>query len=133
MFVLVQFYGVIVNVNFMVIWYLQLKYGIYKMVKFVLLVMLYLLVMELGEQGICVNFVVFGYIWGDMLKSYFDYQVGKYGIIVDQIYQVIVVNFDFKWLLIEDEVVLVIFFLVSDLVSGIIGQILDVNCGEYYM
>lgn len=101
---LAQSHGAIVNVNSMVIRHSQPKYGTYKMAKSVLLAMSHSLATELGEQGIRVNSVAPGYIWGDTLKSYFDHQAGKYGTTVDQIYQATAANSDLKRLPTEDEV-----------------------------
>lgn len=129
---LAQSHGAIVNVNSMVIRHSQPKYGTYKMAKSILLAMSHSLATELGEQGIRVNSVAPGYIWGDTLKSYFDHQAGKYGTTVDQIYQATAANSDLKRLPTEDEVASAILFLASDLASGITGQTLDVNCGEYH-
>ena len=86
---------------------------------------------ELGEQGIRVNSVLPGYIWGGTLKGYFEHQAGKYGTSVDEIYKAAAVNSDLKRLPTEDEVASAILFMASDLSSGITGQALDVNCGEY--
>jgi NAD(P)-dependent dehydrogenase (short-subunit alcohol dehydrogenase family) len=88
---------------------------------------------ELGEQGIRVNSVVPGYIWGETLKSYFNHQAGKYGTstTVEDIYQATAAQSDLKRLPTEDEVASAILFMASDLSSGITGQTLDVNCGEY--
>jgi NAD(P)-dependent dehydrogenase (short-subunit alcohol dehydrogenase family) len=69
--------GSIVNVNSMVIRHSQAKYGAYKMAKSALLAMSQSLATELGEQGIRVNSVAPGYIWGDTLKSYFTHQEYK--------------------------------------------------------
>lgn len=124
--------GSIVNVNSMVIRHSQPKYGAYKMAKSALLAMSQSLAAELGEQGIRVNSVVPGYIWGDTLRGYFEHQAGKYGITVDQIYESTAANSDLKRLPTEDEVVSAILFLASDMASGITGQTLDVNCGEYH-
>ncbi|MBV9350889.1 MAG: SDR family oxidoreductase [Mycobacterium sp.] len=123
--------GSIVNVNSMVIRHSQAKYGAYKMAKSALLAMSQSLATELGEQGIRVNSVAPGYIWGDTLKGYFEHQAGKYGTTVDQIYTATAANSDLKRLPTEDEVASAIIFLASDLASGITGQTLDVNCGEY--
>src|SRR6185503_19703464 len=57
--------GAVVNVNSMVVRHSQAKYGAYKMAKSALLAMSQSLATELGEQGIRVNSVVPGYIWGD--------------------------------------------------------------------
>jgi NAD(P)-dependent dehydrogenase (short-subunit alcohol dehydrogenase family) len=122
--------GSVVNVNSMVIRHSQPKYGAYKMAKSALLAMSQSLASELGEQGIRVNSVVPGYIWGDTLKTYFGHQAGKYGMTVDQIYAATAANSDLKRLPTEDEVASAILFMASDLSTGITGQTLDVNCGE---
>jgi len=124
--------GSIVNVNSMVLRHSQAKYGAYKMAKSALLSMSQSLATELGEKGIRVNSVAPGYIWGDTLQSYFEHQAGKYGTTVDQIYQATAANSDLKRLPTEDEVASAILFLASDLSSGITGQTVDVNCGEYH-
>lgn len=123
--------GSVVNVNSMVVRHSQAKYGAYKMAKSALLAMSQTLATELGEQGIRVNSVLPGYIWGGTLQSYFAHQAGKYGTTVDQIYQASAAGSDLKRLPTEDEVASAILFLASDLSSGITGQSLDVNCGEF--
>ena len=123
--------GSVVNVNSMVVRHSQAKYGAYKMAKSALLAMSQSLATELGEQDIRVNSVLPGYIWGDTLKGYFNHQAGKYGTTVEQIYDAAAVNSDLKRLPTEDEVASAILFMASDLASGITGQALDVNCGEY--
>jgi NAD(P)-dependent dehydrogenase (short-subunit alcohol dehydrogenase family) len=128
---LAQAKGSIVNVNSMVIRHSQPKYGAYKMAKSALLAMSQSLATELGEQGIRVNSVAPGYIWGDTLKGYFEHQANKYGTTVEQIYTATAANSDLKRLPTEDEVAAAILFLAGDLSTGITGQTLDVNCGEY--
>jgi NAD(P)-dependent dehydrogenase (short-subunit alcohol dehydrogenase family) len=124
--------GSVVNVNSMVIRHSDAKHGAYKMAKSALLAMSQSLATELGDDGIRVNSVAPGYIWGDTLKGYFAHQAGKYGTTVDQIYTATAANSDLKRLPTEDEVASAILFLASGLASGITGQILDVNCGEYH-
>ncbi len=123
--------GSVVNVNSMVIRHSQPKYGAYKMAKAALLAMSQSLATELGPQGIRVNSVAPGYIWGDTLKSYFAHQAGKYGTTVEQIYDATAAQSDLRRLPTEDEVASAILFMASELSSGITGQTLDVNCGEY--
>ncbi len=123
--------GSVVNVNSMVIRHSQPKYGAYKMAKAALLAMSQSLATELGSQGIRVNSVAPGYIWGGTLKSYFAHQAGKYGTSVEQIYDAAAAASDLKRLPTEDEVASAILFMASDLSSGITGATLDVNCGEY--
>jgi NAD(P)-dependent dehydrogenase (short-subunit alcohol dehydrogenase family) len=128
---LAQSSGSVVNVNSMVIRHSQPKYGAYKMAKSALLAMSQSLATELGDQGIRVNSVAPGYIWGETLKSYFAHQAGKYGMTLEQIYAATAAQSDLKRLPTENEVASAILFLASDLSSGITGQTLDVNCGEY--
>ena len=123
--------GSVVNVNSMVVRHSQAKYGAYKMAKSALLAMSQSLATELGEQGIRVNSILPGYIWGGTLESYFKHQAGKYGTTVDDIYQATAASSDLNRLPTEDEVASAILFMASDLASGITGQALDVNCGEY--
>jgi NAD(P)-dependent dehydrogenase (short-subunit alcohol dehydrogenase family) len=68
--------GSVVNVNSMVVRHSQAKYGAYKMAKSALLAMSQTLATELGDQGIRVNSVLPGYIWGGTLESYFNHQAG---------------------------------------------------------
>lgn len=123
--------GSVVNVNSMVVRHSDPKQGAYKMAKSALLAMSQSLASELGEQGIRVNSVLPGYIWGGTLQGYFEHQAGKYGTTVDEIYKAAAINSDLKRLPTEDEVASAILFMASDLSSGITGQALDVNCGEY--
>ncbi|WP_460357493.1 SDR family oxidoreductase [Mycobacterium sp. ZZG] len=123
--------GAVVNVNSMVVRHSQAKYGAYKMAKSALLAMSQTLATELGEQGIRVNSVLPGYIWGGTLESYFAHQAGKYGTTVEEIYKATAAASDLKRLPTEDEVASAILFMASDLSSGITGQALDVNCGEF--
>ena len=123
--------GSVVNVNSMVVRHSDPKQGAYKMAKSALLAMSQSLASELGPQGIRVNSVLPGYIWGGTLQGYFQHQAGKYGTTVDEIYKAAAVNSDLKRLPTEDEVASAILFMASDLSSGITGQTLDVNCGEF--
>ena len=128
---LVEAKGSVVNVNSMVLRHSDPKQGAYKMAKAALLAMSQSLASELGPQGIRVNSVLPGYIWGGTLKGYFEHQAGKYGTTVEEIYNAAAVNSDLKRLPTEDEVASAILFMASDLSSGITGQTPDVNCREY--
>lgn len=124
--------GSVVNVNSMVVRHSDPKQGAYKMAKSALLAMSQSLASELGGDGIRVNSILPGYIWGGTLQSYFEHQAGKYGTTVDEIYNAAAANSDLKKLPTENEVASAILFMASDLSSGITGQTLDVNCGEYH-
>ena len=72
--------GAVVMVNSMVIRFSQLTMGPYKMAKSSLLAMASSLATELGPQGIRVNSVAPGHIWGESLKWYFNYLAKKRGV-----------------------------------------------------
>nr|GLK38999.1 putative Short-chain dehydrogenase/reductase [Rhodococcus wratislaviensis] len=124
--------GAVVNINSMVLRHSQERYGSYKMAKSALLATSQSLATELGPQGIRVNSVAPGYIWGDTLKQYFTHQAEKYGTTVEQIYEHTAANTDLKRLPTTEEVADTVIFLASPLASAVTGQCLDVNCGEFH-
>jgi NAD(P)-dependent dehydrogenase (short-subunit alcohol dehydrogenase family) len=124
--------GAVVMVNSMVIRFSQLTMGPYKMAKSSLLAMASSLATELGPQGIRVNSVAPGHIWGESLKWYFNYLAKKRGVPADEIYAETAKNIDLQRLPEPDEIADAVLFLASPLARAITGQCLDVNCGEYH-
>jgi NAD(P)-dependent dehydrogenase (short-subunit alcohol dehydrogenase family) len=124
--------GSVVMVNSMVVRFSQRTMGPYKMAKASLLAMAQSLATELGPQGIRVNSVAPGHIWGESLKWYFGYLGKKRGVDPDQIYAETAVNTDLGRLPEPDEIADAVLFLASPLARAITGQCLDVNCGEYH-
>lgn len=124
--------GAVVNLNSMVIRHSQERYGSYKLAKSALLAVSQSLATELGPKGIRVNSVVPGYIWGETLQGYFAHQAQKYGTTVEQIYDATAAGSDLKRLPTTEEIADAVIFLASPMASGITGQCLDVNCGEYH-
>jgi NAD(P)-dependent dehydrogenase (short-subunit alcohol dehydrogenase family) len=124
--------GSVVNINSMVLRHSQERYGSYKLAKSALLAMSRSLATELGPQGIRVNSVAPGYIWGPVLQGYFEHQAGKYGTTVEQIYEHTAAASDLKRLPTTEEIADAVIFLASPMASAITGQCLDVNCGEYH-
>ena len=124
--------GAVVDISSMVIRHSQQRYGSYKIAKSALLAQSQSLASELGGHGIRVNSVAPGYIWGETLKGYFAHQAGKYGTTVEQIYEATAANTDLGRLPTTEEVADAVLFLASPLASGITGQCLDVNCGEFH-
>ena len=78
--------GSVVMINSMVVRFSQRTMGPYKLAKAALLAMAQSLATELGPQGIRVNSVAPGHIWGDSLKWYFGYLAKKRGVTVEQVY-----------------------------------------------
>ncbi len=124
--------GAVVNINSMVLRHSQERYGSYKLAKSALLAMSQSLATELGPQGVRVNSVAPGYIWGPILQRYFEHQAGKYGTTVEQIYEHTAAASDLKRLPTTEEIADAVIFLASPMASAITGQCLDVNCGEYH-
>jgi NAD(P)-dependent dehydrogenase (short-subunit alcohol dehydrogenase family) len=124
--------GAVVMVNSMVVRLSQIGMGPYKMAKSGLLACASSLATELGPQGIRVNSVAPGHIWGDSLKWYFDYQAKKRGITAEEVYAEVAANIDLARLPEPDEIADAVLFLASPLSRAITGQCLDVNCGEYH-
>ncbi|HEY2505269.1 MAG TPA: SDR family oxidoreductase [Streptosporangiaceae bacterium] len=124
--------GAVVMVNSMVVRYSQRGMGPYKLAKAALLAMAQSLATELGPQGIRVNSVAPGHIWGESLKWYFSYMAHKRGVEPDEIYAETAKNIDLGRLPEPDEVADAVLFLASPLARAITGQCLDVNCGEYH-
>jgi NAD(P)-dependent dehydrogenase (short-subunit alcohol dehydrogenase family) len=124
--------GAVVFVNSMVVRFSQRTMGPYKMAKASLLAMAGSLATELGPQGIRVNSVAPGHIWGDSLKWYFGYLGHKRGVSVDEIYTETAAATDLGRLPEPAEIADAVLFLASPLARAITGQCLDVNCGEYH-
>jgi NAD(P)-dependent dehydrogenase (short-subunit alcohol dehydrogenase family) len=129
---LAQSKGSVVMINSMVVRYSQRTMGPYKLAKAALLAMAQSLATELGPQGIRVNSVAPGHIWGDSLKWYFGYQAKKRGVTVEEIYAETAAPIDLGRLPEPDEIADAVVFLASPLARAITGQCLDVNCGEYH-
>jgi NAD(P)-dependent dehydrogenase (short-subunit alcohol dehydrogenase family) len=124
--------GSVVMINSMVVRFSQRTMGPYKLAKAALLAMAQSLATELGPQGIRVNSVAPGHIWGDSLKWYFGYLARKRGVEVGQVYDETAAGIDLRRLPEPDEIADAVVFLASGMARGITGQCLDVNCGEYH-
>jgi NAD(P)-dependent dehydrogenase (short-subunit alcohol dehydrogenase family) len=124
--------GSVVMINSMVVRFSQRTMGPYKLAKAALLAMAQSLATELGPQGIRVNSVAPGHIWGDSLKWYFGYLAHKRGVDVQAVYDETAADNDLGRLPEPDEIADAALFLASDLARAITGQCLDVNCGEYH-
>ena len=124
--------GSVVMINSMVVRFSQRTMGPYKLTKAALLAMAQSLATELGPQGIRVNSVAPGHIWGDSLKWYFGYLAKKRGVTVEQVYEETAAPLDLGRLPEPDEIADAVVFLASEMARAVTGQCLDVNCGEYH-
>ena len=124
--------GSVVMINSAVLRHSRPAFGGYKMAKSALLALAQSLATELGPQGIRVNSVAPGYIWGDSLKWYFGYLAEQRGVDRQQVYDETAATTDLRRLPEPDEVADAVVFLASPMARAITGQCLDVNCGEYH-
>ena len=124
--------GSVVMINSMVLRFSQLTMGPYKLTKAALLAMAQSLATELGPQGIRVNSVAPGHIWGDSLKWYFGYLAKKRGVTAEQVYEETAAPLDLGRLPEPDEIADAVVSLASEMARAVTGQCLDVNCGEYH-
>lgn len=125
-------HGSVVNINSMVLRHSQPRYGSYKLAKSALLSMSQSLATELGPQGVRVNSVAPGYIWGPTLQGYFAHKAPQYGITAEGMYEYTAANTDLRRLPEPDQIADAVVFLASPMAAAITGQCLDVNCGEYH-
>jgi NAD(P)-dependent dehydrogenase (short-subunit alcohol dehydrogenase family) len=102
------------------------------MAKSALLALAQSLATELGPQGIRVNSVAPGWIWGETLKWYFGYLADQRGVDRQQIYDETAAVTDLRALPEPDEIADAVVFLASPMARAITGQCLDVNSGEYH-
>lgn len=124
--------GSVTMINSMVVRFSQPTMGPYKATKAALLAVAQSLATELGPQGIRVNSVAPGHIWGDSLKWYFGYLAKKRDVDPRQIYDEAAQNTDLRRLPGPDEIADAVVFLLSPMARAITGQCIDVNCGEYH-
>jgi NAD(P)-dependent dehydrogenase (short-subunit alcohol dehydrogenase family) len=124
--------GSVTMINSMVVRFSQRTMGPYKASKAALLAVAQSLATELGPQGIRVNSVAPGHIWGESLQWYFGNLARKRGVDPSQIYDETAANTDLGRLPLPDEIADAVVFLSSSMASAITGQCIDVNCGEYH-
>jgi NAD(P)-dependent dehydrogenase (short-subunit alcohol dehydrogenase family) len=129
---LVESHGSVVVVNSAVLRHSRKPFGPYKVGKAALLAATQNLASELGPSGVRVNSVAPGWIWADMLRSWFEFLAAQRGVPVQEIYDETAAMTDLRRLPEPAEVADAILFLGSDLARGITGQCLDVNCGEFH-
>ena len=124
--------GSVVMINSAVIHHSRTEFGGYRLAKGALLHMASSLATELGPRGIRVNTVAPGWIYENVQKAYFDWLASEREVTHQQVYDEIASATDLRRLPLPEEVANAVIFLASDLASGITGQCLDVNCGEFH-
>lgn len=124
--------GSIVMMSSAVIHHSRERYATYKIAKSASRALAESLATELGPSNIRINSVAPGYIWGETLKQYFEALTQKFGGTRDDIYNYTAEKLDLRRLPTEAEIADPVLFLLSDLASGVTGQTLTVDCGEFH-
>ena len=124
--------GSVVMINSAVLRHSRPGFGGYKMAKAAQLALAQSLATELGPEGIRVNSVAPGYIWGGSLKWYFGFLARQRGVDAQQVYDETAATTDLRRLPEPGEVADAVVFLASPMARAITGQCLGVDCGEYH-
>jgi NAD(P)-dependent dehydrogenase (short-subunit alcohol dehydrogenase family) len=124
--------GSIVMINSMVIRDVLPNMGPYAASKAALLAATQGLARELGPEGIRVNSVMPGYIWGPNLQAYFAHQAKQRGVTPQTIYDETAAHTALRHLPTPEEIADAVVFFASDLSRVVTGQSLDVNGGHVF-
>ena len=109
-----------------------MKTGAYAASKSALFAAARVLAREHGRDGIRVNSVMPGYVWGPNLEWYFNHLAEKEGITPQEVYDRVAEQTALRHLPTSAEVADAVVFFASDLSRVITGQSLDVNGGHWF-
>jgi NAD(P)-dependent dehydrogenase (short-subunit alcohol dehydrogenase family) len=87
---------------------------------------------ELGPDGIRVNSVVPGWMWGPGVQMYCDHMSAQRGVTPDEIRAEIAADIPLGYVPPDAECAGAVLFFLSDLARPITGQSLDVNGGQHF-
>jgi NAD(P)-dependent dehydrogenase (short-subunit alcohol dehydrogenase family) len=106
--------------------------GPYAASKAALLVAAQVLATELGPQGVRVNSVVPGQIWGDSLAEHYAAIASRRGVAVDDVVAQVTRDMALRRISRPDEIAEAVVFFLSARSAAITGQSLDVNAGNWF-
>lgn len=124
--------GSIVFVNSQIIRRPKATRGDYAATKAALLSAAQTLAREVGRDGIRVNTVVPGRMWGPPLMDFTRAAAAASGRSFDEHHQELIRDMALPYIASDEEVARVVVFLASDLAVGMTGQSVDVNAGETF-
>ena len=124
--------GSIVMVNTMSMRIIEPNVGGYASSKGALMTATQTLAKEVGPDGIRVNSVVPGYIWGPALEGYFKQLARERSMTPAAIYAEIASRTCLNHIPTSEEIAGAVVFFASDLSRVVTGQALDVNGGHYF-
>ena len=111
---------------------IQRKFGVYAATKSALMSTAQTLAKEHGRDGIRVNTVLPGYIWGPSLEWFFGYLAEKQGRTADDVYNEIAGETCLNHIPTSEEIADAVLFFASDMSRVVTGQALDVNAGHWF-
>ena len=106
--------------------------GPYAASKAALLVAAQVLATELGPEGIRVNSVVPGQIWGGALEAHYEALAERRGIAIADVIAQVTRDIPLRQITRAEEIASAVVFLLSDRSAAITGQSLDVNGGNWF-
>jgi NAD(P)-dependent dehydrogenase (short-subunit alcohol dehydrogenase family) len=107
------------------------RFGAYTASKAALAAATKILAVELGAQGIRVNGIHPGYIWGESVAMYFEHLARQKGITADEQYAEVASETALGYLPPSSEIAEAVVFFASDMSRPITGQALGVNAGHW--
>ena len=108
------------------------NFGIYAATKSALMSTAQTLAKEHGRDGIRVNTVLPGYIWGPSLQWFFNYLAEKQGRTPEDVYAEVAGETCLNHIPTSAEIADAVVFFASDLSRVVTGQSLDVNAGHWF-
>lgn len=111
---------------------IQRNFGVYAATKSALMSTAQTLAREHGRDGIRVNTVLPGYIWGPSLQWGFNHLAEKQGRSADEIYREVAEETCLNHIPTSEEIADAVLFFASDMSRVITGQTLDVNAGHWF-
>jgi NAD(P)-dependent dehydrogenase (short-subunit alcohol dehydrogenase family) len=111
---------------------IEREFGAYAATKAAILSTVRTLALELGEDGIRVNSILPGYIWGDSVEWYFKWLAEQKGITPEEQYESVASQTALHHLPTSAEIADSVVFFASSLSRVVTGQTLDVNGGHWF-
>ena len=124
--------GRVIMINSMSVQRIQPRWGAYVASKGALASVTKTLALELGAQGIRVNAIHPGYIYGDSVEWYFNHLAEKRGITFQEVYDEVAAETCLGYLPHSEEIAGTAVYFASALAKPVTGQMIGVNGGHWF-
>ena len=124
--------GRVIMINSMSVQRIQPRWGAYVASKGALASVTKTLALELGVQGIRVNAIHPGYIYGDSVEWYFNHLAEKRGITFQEVYDEVASETCLGYLPHSEEIAGTAVYFASALAKPVTGQMIGVNGGHWF-